>query len=141
MTDSTSTEKDYAPYGIFLLRLSLGIMFLAHAGLKIFVFTPAGTAGFFESVGFPGFFAYATIAGEVAAGVALMAGVYTRLAALATLPILLGATYVHAGNGWVFSNPNGGWEFPIFLVVAVIVQALLGSGAYAVQLSTNSAEA
>ena len=43
-----------APYGLFLLRVTLGLLFLAHVGLKIFVFTPAGTAQFFESLGLPG---------------------------------------------------------------------------------------
>lgn len=130
-------SNDYTEHGIFLLRVTLGVMFLAHGGLKLFVFTPAGTYGYFESIGFPGFFAYLTIAGELAAGIALVAGIYTRLAALATLPILLGAAYVHAGNGWVFSNTGGGWEFPVILVVLVIVQAMLGSGKWAVNFPAN----
>lgn len=139
-TSQGKAEPDFAPIGIFLLRISLGIIFLAHAGLKIFVFTPAGTAAFFESLGFPAILAYATIAGELAAGIALTLGLFTRLAALATVPILLGATYVHAGNGWVFSNPNGGWEFPAFLVVTVLVQAALGSGKWAVKLPESKAD-
>src|SRR5687768_16938963 len=48
-----------------LLRVSTGGLFLAHAGLKLFVFTPAGTAGFFESLGFPGPLAYLVIAAEL----------------------------------------------------------------------------
>jgi putative oxidoreductase len=39
---------------------------------------------------------------------------------------------VHLPNGWVFSAPNGGWEYPAFLIVASVVQALVGAGAYAV---------
>jgi putative oxidoreductase len=42
------------------------------------------------------------------------------------LPILLGALWTHAGNGWVFSNPNGGWEYPAFLVLLAIVLFLGG---------------
>jgi putative oxidoreductase len=46
-------------------------------------------------------------------------------------PALLGAIiWVHAGNGWVFTAPNGGWEYPAFLIVVSIVQFLLGDGAY-----------
>jgi putative oxidoreductase len=45
--------------------------------------------------------------------------------------VLLGATWSHAGNGWLFSAPKGGWEYPLFLTVATVVQALLGDGAYA----------
>ena len=55
-----------APYAILVLRVALGILFLAHAGLKIFVFTPAGTAQFFGSLGLPPVLAYLTIAVELA---------------------------------------------------------------------------
>lgn len=122
-----------APYAATLLRLTLGAAFLSHAALKIFVFTPAGTAHFFESVGVPGFVAYLTMFGEVAGGLALIAGLYTRIVALAVTPILLGAiATVHGHNGFFFNNPNGGWEYPAFWIVALIVQSLLGDGAYAV---------
>ncbi len=121
-----------APYAALGLRVSLGALSLAHAGLKAFVFTPAGTAGFFESLGLPGALGVAAIAVEAVAGVALILGVGVRVAALATLPILLGAIIlVHGPNGWLFSAPGGGWEFPAFWAAALIVQALLGEGAFA----------
>jgi putative oxidoreductase len=41
------------------------------------------------------------------------------------VPVLLGATWAHAGNGWVFSNAGGGFEYPLFLVVISIAVALL----------------
>ena len=118
--------------GITLLRIALGAMFLAHGLLKLLVFTLPGTAGFFESVGFPGFLAYLVTPAEVLGGIALLAGFRTRLVAAALIPVLLGATAVHAGNGWTFSAPNGGWEYPAYLVVLAIAQVLLGSGALAV---------
>jgi len=114
-----------------VLRLSIGVMFIAHALLKVVVFTVPGTVQFFESVGFPGFFAYVTIAAELGAGALLIAGLATRWVALATIPILLGAAWVHLPNGWVFSAQGGGWEYPVFLAVAALVQALLGDGAFA----------
>ena len=127
-------------YGIALLRIALGIMFLAHGLLlKVFVFGMAGTSAFFESIGFPGWLAWATVIAETAGGLLLIAGVQTRLVALALTPILLGAWYVHAGNGWVFSAPNGGWEYPAYLLVLCIAQALLGSGA--LSLHRNAARA
>ena len=119
--------------GTLLIRLSLGITLFAHGLLKLLIFTPAGTAGYFASLGIPEFFAYLTIFGEVVGGAALMIGAYTRLAAIASLPILIGATWVHAGNGWVFSSEGGGWEFPLLLVVLAIAVALLGPGAAAVK--------
>ena len=116
-----------------LLRLSLGVMFLAHAWLKISVFTVAGTVKFFESIGLPGPLAYLTIAAELIGGVLLIAGYRTRVVASALVPILLGATWAHAGNGWLFTAQNGGWEYPAFLVAATVVAALLGDGRYALR--------
>lgn len=121
-----------AEYGALILRLSLGVMFIAHALLKVLVFTLPGTVQFFESVGFPGALAYVTIVAELVIGALLIVGYKTRIAALAALPILLGAASVHLPNGWVFSAPNGGWEYPIFLAIAAIVQALIGDGAHAI---------
>ncbi|HEY6024776.1 MAG TPA: DoxX family protein [Pseudolabrys sp.] len=124
-----------APYAALLLRLATGALFLAHAGLKLFIFTPAGTAQFFGSLGLPPALGYVIIAAEVLAGVALILGVWTRLVALATVPILLGAiVLVHGAGGFYFTNA-GGWELPAFWTVAMIVQALLGDGAYALRAS------
>lgn len=124
-----------APYGALILRVTLGGLFLAHAALKLFVFTPAGTAGFFASVGLPPALAYLTITAEVLGGLALIAGVFTRAVAVALTPILLGAIYaVHGSAGFFFTNANGGWEYPAFWIVALMVQALLGDGAYALRL-------
>ena len=121
-------------YAALILRVALGTMFIAHGLLKVMVFTLPGTVGFFESVGFPGWTAYAVTYAEIGGGVLLIAGVAVRAVSLGLLPILLGALYVHIGAGWVFSNENGGWEYPAFLVVAAIVQALLGPGAYALRV-------
>ena len=129
MTNHSNTQN----YGAFVLRLSLGTVLLAHGLLKIFVFTIPGTVGYFAGLGLPAIVAYLTIFGEVAGGIAIILGLYTRLAALASLPILLGATWAHLGNGWVFSNPNGGWEFPAFLVAIAVVVAIQGAGAFAIR--------
>lgn len=119
-------------YAALLLRVSLGVMFLAHGLLlKVMTFGVAGTVGFFGSIGYPPLFAYLVIAGEVLGGIALILGVWTRLVSLLLLPILLGALVLHLPNGWVFSGPRGGWEFPAFWSIALVVQALLGDGAHA----------
>lgn len=124
------TSQDY---GAFILRIAFAVILLAHASLKVFVFTIPGTVGFFESLGLPGFMAYLTILGEFGAGLAILIGLYVRLAALSTLPIMAGATWAHIGNGWVFSAEGGGWEFPALLVVLSGVVALQGAGAWAVR--------
>ena len=124
-------EARTAPYAALVLRLSLGVMFVAHALLKLFVFTLPGTAQFFQSIGLPGFLGYAVFAAELVGGVLLIAGIGSRWIAAALVPVLLGATWAHLGNGWLFSAPNGGWEYPAFLTAAAMVQALLGDGAFA----------
>jgi len=127
------TNPKYAAYAALVLRLSLGVLFLAHAGLKIFVFTPAGTAGYFASLGLPGFLAYVTIFAELGGGIFLIAGFVTRWVSLALIPILAATIiFVHGSKGWLFSNEGGGWEFPAFWIVALVVQSLLGDGAHAV---------
>ena len=93
-----------------LLRTGLGAMFIAHALLKYFVFTLPGTGKFFASLGLPAGLGYLVFAAELIGGVMLIAGVYTRIVALALVPVLLGALWAHSGNGWLFTAPNGGWN-------------------------------
>ena len=118
-------------HAALVLRLSLGTMFVAHAGLKYFVFTLPGTAQFFQSLGLPGALGYATFAAELAGGLLILAGLQVRWVAAALVPVLLGATWAHSGNGWLFTSPNGGWEYPAFLAAAAFAQALLGDGSFA----------
>jgi putative oxidoreductase len=130
----TMIDTKTAPYAALLLRLTLGVLFLAHASLKIFVFTPAGTAGFFQSIGLPAALAYVTMAWEVLGGFALILGVWPRLVAVAMIPVLLGALVtVHLANGFFFSNPNGGWEYLAFWIAAQLALALTGDGAFALK--------
>nr|ART35867.1 B319 [uncultured bacterium] len=134
-------DSQTAPYGAFLLRVSLGIMYLAHSViLKFIMFGLPGTAAFFGSLGLPGWTAYAVFAAESLGGLALVLGIWSRAVALALIPVLLGALWVHAGNGWVFSGANGGWEYPLFLIVISVVVALLGDGAYALKRTPRLAD-
>jgi putative oxidoreductase len=122
-----------ADLGITLLRVSLGVMWVSHALLKLLVFTLPGTAQFFDSVGFPGWLAYPVFAAELIGGLMLVLGVYARQVSLALLPVMLAATSVHIGNGWVFTSAGGGWEYPAFLAVASVVLWLVGDGAWALR--------
>jgi putative oxidoreductase len=115
-----------------LLRLSLAVMFFAHAWLKLRVFTIPGTMRYFESLGVPGFLAYFTIAAEIGGGTLLFLGIGTRWVALALVPLILGTiVLVHGKAGWVFTNKDGGWEYPAFWIVGLLVLAALGDGAAA----------
>ncbi|MDJ0995563.1 MAG: DoxX family protein [Dinoroseobacter sp.] len=127
-------DQKTAPFAALVLRVTSGVLLVAHGWLKVSVFTIPGTVAFFESVGIPAVFAYLTILAEIGGGLALILGVATRLVALATLPVLIGATYVHSGAGWLFANEGGGWEYPAFWAMVQVTIALLGSGAYALKL-------
>lgn len=129
-----------APFAALVLRLALGVLFLAHVSLKIFVFTPAGTAGFFQSIGLPGPLAYVVIAAELLGAVALLTGFFARWVALALVPLLVGTIVtVHGANGFFFTNEHGGWEYPAFWAIALFVQFLLGNGAFALTTSRAAA--
>jgi len=135
MTSST-TDSKLANGAATILRIALGVMFLSHSLiLKLYVFTLAGNAAFFEKLGLPAWLGYATFYAEAIGGVLLVLGVQTRWVAAALLPILAGAVWAHSGNGWMFGYPNGGWEYPLYLVVLAVAQILLGDGAYALSRS------
>ncbi len=127
-------DKDLAPYAALLLRVTLGFLFLAHAATKILVITPEGTALFFISIGLPGPLAYVVITAEIIGGIALVLGYHSRIAAMALLPILFGAIlFAHGANGWLFSNPHGGWEYPAFWATALVVHAMTGEGVFSIR--------
>lgn len=128
-------------YGVTLLRIALGTMWIAHALLKWVVFTLPGTAQFFTSVGIPGVLAYPVFGLELLGGLALVLGIYSRQVALALVPIMIVATWVHVPNGWTHTSPGGGWEYPLFLVVTSVVLWMLGDGALAIRRSTRFAPA
>jgi putative oxidoreductase len=129
MHTTTAPVSPLAPYGATLLRLALGVLFLAHALTKLLVFTPAGTAAYFESLGLPGALGYLTIGVELVITVALLLGVYPRWVGLVGVPLLLGTIVtVHGANGFGFANAGGGWEYPAFWALALVVLFLVGDG-------------
>ena len=132
------TDERLRSYGVFLLRVALGVMFIAHSIIyMLLTLTLAGTAEFFVSIGLPAWLAYVTFLAEALGGILLILGIRTRWVALALSPILIGATWAHAGNGWLFASEDGGWEYPLYLFVLCIAQAMLGDGAYALAPSRS----
>ncbi|MFC0683925.1 DoxX family protein [Novosphingobium clariflavum] len=137
---SPAISASTAPYGAFVLRVTLGVTFLAHFALKLFVFTPAGTAAYFGSLGLPPALAYASMAAEFLGGLALITGFKARAVALALIPLLVGTIVtVHGANGFFFNAPGGGWEYPAFWSIALLVQALIGDGAFALSPTLRKA--
>lgn len=130
------TDTKLAPYGALLLRIALGAMFIAHAYLKLAIFTVPGFEGFLTKIGLPAILAWPIILAELLGGIALLVGFYARAVSIALLPVLLGAVVVHAGNGWLFNAPNGGWEYPAFLAVTALALGLIGDGAFALRTTT-----
>jgi putative oxidoreductase len=137
--ESTMNPSPSVPHAAAaLLRLALGSMWLSHAWLKFGVFTMAGFTGFLAQQGLPTALAWPVVLAEAAGGVLILLGVGGRWVSLALLPILAGATLVHAGNGWVFSAPNGGWEYPVFLAAMSLVHALLGDGRWTLRAGATA---
>jgi putative oxidoreductase len=126
-------DNRLAPHGIFLLRVALGAMFIAHGLLKYLVFTMPGFEGFLGKIGLPAALAWPIVLAELVGGAAIVAGFYGRFVSAALLPVLLGALFVHAGNGWLFTATGGGWEYPAFLAVAAVTHVLAGDGAFALR--------
>ncbi len=125
-------NQSTAPYGASLLRVSLGVLFLAHVALKIFVFTIPGFVAYFATLGLPAIAAYGVIALELIGGLALVLGIYaTWVAVPLALEMLATIVMVHGHNGWLFTNAGGGWEYPAFWAISLVALSLLGDGAFA----------
>jgi putative oxidoreductase len=98
------TDSRTAPYASLLLRLALGILFLAHFGLK-FCLHPGGNCEILRLLGLPGGLAYVTMAVELLGAIALILGIYARVVAIVLIPILLGAIFtVHGPAGFFFTS-------------------------------------
>lgn len=122
------------------LRLAIGPIFLFHGSMKLFL-TPAAAVAFFEKIGLPGFFAPVVGAVEVAAGLALILGLGTRLAAAALSLILLGALFkVKLRMGFV--TPQGpGWEFDLALLGGTLSLLVSGAGRYSLEELLSASDA
>lgn len=130
-------DETYGATGAMLLRLGLGVMWIAHALLKWFVFTIPGFAGWLESQGIPAFMAWPVFLLELTGGVMILIGFYGRYVSAILVPIMLVAAWTHASNGWLHTSEGGGWEYPMFLVIASIVHVLLGDGRFAIHTKQN----
>jgi putative oxidoreductase len=127
----STTRFDSHAWGTALLRIALGAIFAAHGAQKLFVMGPATLAGFFGQIGipFPELNAYLVIAVELLGGIAMIAGLGTRIVgALFSVVMLVAIATVHGAQG--FFLPNG-YEFNLVLLAASIATVLQGAGVLA----------
>lgn len=118
-------SKRYYEWSMLLLRITLGVIFLAHGLQKISGF--AGIIKFFGSIGLPAFLAYIVTAIETAGGAFLILGLFTRTAAAGIVMVMLGAIFsVKLNKGFI-----NGYEFDISLLAMAAALILSGSNTFA----------
>ena len=106
------TDDRLRSYGVLLLRVALGTMFIAHSMIyMLMTLTLDGTAKFFVSIDCRLGSLIRRSWPRRSVNI-LILGIQTRWVALALSPILIGATWAHAENGWLFASENGGWGIP-----------------------------
>lgn len=118
-------KKRYYEWSMFVLRVVLGVIFLAHGLQKISGFE--GVVKFFNSIGLPTALAYAVMTIETVGGALLILGLFTRIAAVGISAVMLGAIFtVHRGQGLI-----NGFEFPLLLLANAVALILSGSNTLA----------
>lgn len=121
-----------------LLRITIGLAFFYHGYAKVFVMGMENVTGFFAGVGIPAasLMAYLVSYGELLGGLAIIIGLLTHWVAKANILIMLGAIFfVHFGvdGGWLWGyGADGGYEYPLLLLVSSIYLMTMGSGKYSV---------
>ena len=130
------SDADAVDLCLLILRATAGVVMLAHGinhivgGGKI-----AGTAGWFESLGMRPGILHAWLASltEVAAGLMLIVGFATPLAAAGALGVMLVAWITnHRGNGFFIFRPGEGWEYVMTLSLVSVAVGGLGAGAWSI---------
>jgi len=124
----------YSDWSLVSLRAGIGIVFLIHGIGKLLSIGPfavgiSGTAGFLTSLGIPAaiFFAWIVALAETFGGLFILVGFLTRYAAVAVaIDMIVAISLVHFKNG--FSSQNGGYEFPLVLLLGAIALILSGAG-------------
>jgi putative oxidoreductase len=130
--NNAPVDTAYAPYGIFLLRVAIGADWIVHAFLKTWRGMNTHEALLAKN-GITPLLAWPTFSLEVIGGVAILLGWYTRQWAAFLLIFLSVVVWIKWPVGWLYSNAGGGWEYPLFWLLAQAALVLSGSGAFALQ--------
>jgi putative oxidoreductase len=127
-----TVDRVLAPYGVFLLRVAIGVDWIVHAFLKTYRGMNTHEALLAKN-GITPLLAWPTFSVEVIGGVAILLGWYTRQWAAFLLIFLSVVIWIKWPVGWLYSNTGGGWEYPLLWLVAQAALVLTGSGAFALQ--------
>jgi len=125
--------RDLEAYGALVLRIFLGVIYMAHAYLNLFVMGPAGAIGYQRAlhIPLPEIGVWYLILAHGLGGLMLILGIMVRWAALANIPIIAGALwFVHLPQGFFIFGDKSGYEYVLLLLGATVAQALLGAGAF-----------
>jgi putative oxidoreductase len=132
LLDSPRLDQAYAPYGIFVLRVAIGIDWIVHALLKTYRGMYTHEALLAKN-GISSLLAWPTFTIELIGGFAILLGWYTRQWSALLLVFLAVVVWIKWPVGWLYSNPGGGWEYPLLWLVAQAALMLAGSGAFALR--------
>ena len=125
-----------AQLALAIVRIMLGIVFVAHGGQKVLgLFGGSGLEGFISwtgSLGIPVYLGYAAAFAEFIGGLLLLLGIYAELGALLVIGVMIGAIYfVHLPHG--FFIQNGGYEYVLSLIVSSVAILIGGAGTLALR--------
>jgi putative oxidoreductase len=130
--NNATVDPVSAPYGIFLLRVAVGIDWIVHAFLKTWRGMNTHEALLAKN-GITPLLAWPTFTLELIGGCAILLGWYTRQWSAMLLVFLAVVVWIKWPVGWLYSNMGGGWEYPLFWLIAQAALVLAGSGAFALQ--------
>ncbi len=128
------TSNERAQWALFIIRVALGIIFIAHGGQKVLgLFGGTGLEGFVTWIakyGVPEWLAYLAAFSELTGGILLLLGVAAEVGALLVIPVMIGAvTLIHWKHG--FFSQNKGFEYPLSLIISALAIIVGGPGKYA----------
>ncbi|WP_453989723.1 DoxX family protein [Bacillus nitroreducens] len=117
--------------GSFIIRVVLGIIFFMH-GLDKFKGGVENTAGWFESIGLPVFLAYGVAVVELAGGIMLVLGLFSRIVSILFAIVMIGAIVkVKLAIGFFGNGQMAGYEMDLAFLAMAIMIAITGSKAFA----------